>query len=238
MSLRGSLCAAASFALIAAGLVTASPPASAAPEPDSPTDLPEPGSEDSQWQTWATDDRADAASHDWAADSAARGCELIEIEITEEVDALYNESLGAPADLATVRVDRLEECEQDATQQQEHTTAEAAPTAVPPGPSRCNSGTKGPGTICISSSGGWVNASWQYRGSGSVSGFLRVYQISTGATGCPTGTTWLTSPTMTWNSGQTRTTSKSRSQSGAYSAHIWRSTSIGSTTWGSTCARL
>lgn len=215
---------------------TESAMADAAPDLDQPdqlSDMPDPGAPDPLWRVWAARDRVAAVNHDWDADSAARGCELVELEILEEVDEDYNTAIGAPADLATVRVDRVEDCAEGAMES--HASgSDRRPGAVAPGTS-CNNGTKGPGTICLSSSGGRITASWHFRGSGQERGFLRVYQIPAGSNGCPTGSTWLTSPSMTWNSGQTRSTSKAQSQSGAYSAHIWRANTIGHSDWGATC---
>lgn len=188
------------------------------------------------WQAWAASDRARAQAHDWAADSAARGCTLIDIDFVTEVDPGYNAALGAPADLATIRVDRVEECE-EAAHAGPAASDDLRARAVPPGP-QCNSGTQGPGTICLTSSGNWITASWQNRGAAAQTGFLRIYQIPTGASNCPTGTTWHTSATMTWSGGQTRSTSKTQTLSGAYSASIWRQNLLGHSNWGSTCAQF
>lgn len=200
-----------------------------------------------EWESWTQAQEARAHAHDWVADSAARGCELTDLNITTEVDPAHNADLGAPADLATVRVDRTEQCEEsvaaelhtDPAETTDHaaTDSDAGVASVPPG-ARCNAGTRGPGTICLSSAGGWITASWQNRSSSSVTGFLRVYQIPSSAGHCPTGTTWLTSPTLTWASGQTRSTSRAQTQNGAYSAHIWRQNLVGHSNWGGTCAGL
>ena len=238
MSPRTILALTAATALTIAGMFAGGGSASADDEldrnpPERLSGMPDPGAPDPLWRVWAARDRIAATTYDWEADSAARGCELIEVELLEEVDEGYNAAIGAPADLATVRVDRVEDCAEGAMES--HAAgSDRRPGAAPPGTS-CNNGTKGPGTICLSSSGGRITASWQYRGSGQESGFLRVYQIPSGSNGCPTGSTWLTSPSMTWNSGQTRSTSKAQSQSGAYSAHIWRANTIGHSDWGATC---
>lgn len=242
MSPRTVLALTAAAALTITGMLAGSGSAAAEADRDpSPSEdlstMPDPDAPEPLWRVWAARDRVEAVTFDWSADSAARGCELIELEIVDEIDEGYNAAVGAPADLVTVRVDRVEECP-DAPAGPQTRPGDLTPAAVPPGPSRCNTGTGGPGTICVSSSGGRITASWQYRGSGQVSGFLRIYQIPASSSGCPTGSTWLTSPSMTWNSGQTRSTSKAQSQSGAYSAHIWRATTIGHTNWGATCAVL
>lgn len=190
-----------------------------------------------QWQAWAEHDLDQARRYDWAADSEARGCTLVEIEFSTEVDPGYNAAMGAPAGLSTVRVDRVEECEEPTAQMKAMTSIQARTASVPRG-TRCNYGTRGPGTICLSSSGSWITASWQNRGSAATTGFLRIYRIPTNATHCPTGTTWHTGAQTTWSSGQTRSISKAQTQNGAYSAHIWRKNVVGHSNWGGTCARF
>ena len=247
-------CALGLLALVAQGSAAAATggPASQVPADAAAQNLPnvpDPGAPDAQWAAWAVADRAAAEEHDWAADSLARGCTLVEVDLVDEVDPGYNTAMGAPADLVTVRADLLEDCPAPSPA----TTPSAAATngtglepgtrrgvglmAVPSG-AQCNTQTHGPGTLCISSSGGRIYASWAYRGTGSVSGFLRIYQISAAATGCPTGTTWHTGAASTWNAGQTRSTSKTQATSGAYSAHIWRAVAGGHTDWGQTCGVL
>lgn len=227
------------------------PPAPAEGASDEPAQTTTPAAHATaeDWESWASREESRAHGYDWAADSASRGCELTELSITTEVDPAHNADLGAPPDLATVRVDRVEQCDESVSAALHTDPADAGATddseveggagvaSVPPG-ARCNAGTRGPGTICLTSSGGWITASWQNRGSASVTGFLRVYQIPSSAGHCPTGTTWLTSPTLTWTSGQTRSTSRAQTQNGAYSAHIWRQNLVGHSNWGGTCARL
>ncbi|WP_278236024.1 hypothetical protein [Isoptericola sp. AK164] len=201
--------------------------------------VPEPGSAADEWVAWAAAERAEAEATDWEADSAARGCELVEVSIVDEVDAAYNEAMGAPADLATHRVEMVESCEGPAESggmTLETGDGTASTTAIGSG-SDCDS-TKGPGTICIYKSSGRIYSSWKYRGSGSVSGFLRIYQISTSASSCYRGSTWLTGPSRTWSSGMTRSISKTRTTYSGYSAHIWKKVWHGHTDWGSTCSKL
>ncbi|MFC8600298.1 hypothetical protein [Isoptericola sp. NPDC057191] len=198
--------------------------------------VPAPGSPDSEWEAWAAHERADAEATDWAADAAARGCTLKDVTISEEVDADYNRAMGAPADLATHRVDLLERCASPTDVAARSTTSGVTTLSLPAG-DRCAS-TSGPGTMCLSRSSGRIYASWQYRGSGSVTGFVRVYRVSSGVSGCPTGTTWLTGPSSTWSSGDTRTISKARTSAGGYSAHIWKKVLVGHTDWGGACASL
>ncbi len=224
-------------------LVGATGPASAGQPTETPPGMPDDGSVQ-EWEAWAAQDRADAEATDWAADSAARGCELIDVTITDEVDPDYNASLGAPADLATARVELEEDCsaasmavtEDDATKSGARSLDDGAAYSVPAG-SRCSS-TSGPGTMCLSKSSGRIYASWKYRGSGSVTGFMRVYRISSSSSGCPTGSTWLTGSERTWSSGTTRTISKTAGSYGAYSAHFWKKTWYGHSDWGGTCAKL
>lgn len=224
-------------------LAGAAGPATAGQPAENPSGVPDPGSSAQEWQAWAARDHADAEATDWAADSAARGCELIDVTITSEVDPGYNASMGAPADLATARVELEEDCSaasmavtEDAQKSATRSLDDGAAYSVPAG-SRCSS-TSGPGTMCLSKSSGRIYASWKYRGSGSVTGFMRVYRISSGSDGCPTGSTWLTGGERTWSSGTTRTISKTAGSYGAYSAHFWKKTWYGHTDWGGTCAKL
>ncbi|MFI2105389.1 hypothetical protein ACH436_19005 [Isoptericola sp. NPDC019693] len=230
-------------AALALGVVlAATAPSQAATDPENLPGVPAPGSPASEWEAWAAQERAAAEATDWKADSAARGCTLEDVTISEEVDRDYNLAMGAPADLSTHRVDLLEDCNDATTVAEDGATASRTATAgastlALPSGNRCAS-TSGPGTMCLSKSSGRVYASWQYRGSGSVSGFLRVYRVSSGASGCPTGTTWLTGAGSTWSSGDTRTISKTRTTAGGYSAHIWKKVTIGHTDWGGVCSVL
>jgi hypothetical protein len=201
--------------------------------------VPAPGSPADEWETWAAQERADAEATDWKADAAARGCTLEEVTISEEVDTDYNLAMGAPADLRTHRVDLLEKCADSAGASDtaaRAATSDAATLSLPSG-DRCAT-TSGPGTMCLTKSSGRIYASWQYRGSGSVTGFLRIYRVSTGVDGCPTGTTWLTGASATWSNGDTRTISKTRTTAGGYSAHMWKKVLVGHTDWGGACSSL
>ncbi|WP_402469581.1 hypothetical protein [Isoptericola aurantiacus] len=224
---------------VALSLALAAVPASAASAPQNLPGVPEAGSPRAVWEAWAADERAEAEATDWEADSAARGCELDEVSISDEVDVSYNRAMGAPDDLATHRVDMVESCDGPAaTGGTTLRTGEGTVSTLAIGSgSDCDS-TSGPGTVCIYKSSGRIYASWKYRGSGSVSGFLRIYRIPTSASGCYRGDTWLTGPERTWSSGMTRSISKTRTSYSGYSAHIWKKVWIGHTDWGSTCSKL
>ncbi|MFI2295166.1 hypothetical protein [Isoptericola sp. NPDC019571] len=243
-TVRKNIAAGLGAAVLALGVaLTAAAPSQAATTEENLPGVPAPDSPASEWETWAAQERADAEATDWKADSEARGCTLQDVTITDEVDRDYNLAMGAPADLATHRVDLLEDCgdaatavADGATTATRSATSGASTLALPSG-NRCAS-TSGPGTMCLSKSSGRIYASWQYRGSGSVTGFLRIYQVSSGASGCPTGTTWLTGASSTWSNGDTRTISKTRTSAGGYSAHIWKKVTIGHTDWGGVCSVL
>lgn len=228
-------------ALALALTLTATAPSQAATEPENLPGVPAPGSSAATWEAWAAQERADAEATDWAADSEARGCALQDVTISSEVDADYNLAMGAPADLATHRVDLLESCDETATAVAGDTAVRSSTSGVTtmslPSGNQCEE-TKGPGTMCLSKSSGRIYASWKYRGSGSVTGFLRIYRVSSGVSGCPTGTTWLTGGDSRWYNGDTRTISKTRTSAGGYSAHIWKKVTIGHTDWGGACAVL
>jgi len=242
-SLRRSAAVGLAAAALTLGLAlvpTAGTPSATAGQQNIPG-VPEPGSSAQEWQEWAAKERAEAEATDWKADSKARGCVLEDVTVTDEVDADYNAAMGAPADLRTHRVDIAENCSAAATATNDvaATSARAGSFAADglPAGARCAT-TSGPGTACLSKSGGKVYASWQYRGSGTVKGFLRVYQISTTATGCPTGSTWLTGSSTSWTNGLTRTISKTQTQNGGYSAHLWKKVTIGHSDWGGVCTIL
>ncbi len=206
--------------------------------------VPEPGSPAKVWEKWAAQERAEAKATDWAADATERGCELQDVTITSEVDREYNLAMGAPADLETHRVELAERCDGAASLAGEVGSADGDATrsattlaAGLPSGSQCDT-TEGPGVVCLWKTDGRVYSSWLYQGSGSVSGFLRVYRVAADAKGCPTGSTWLTGPESSWSTGTTRTVSKTRTQAGGYSAHVWKKAAIGHTNWGSTCASL
>ncbi|GAA1981955.1 hypothetical protein GCM10009718_18800 [Isoptericola halotolerans] len=209
-------------------------------EPENLPGVPAPGSPSSVWESWAADERAEAEATDWEADAATRGCTLEDVQISDEVDVDYNRAMGAPDDLATYRVDLVEDCSSAEAERlmapQQKASTDVSTLALSSG-TTCRS-TSGPGTACVYLSSGRVYASWKYSGSGSVSGFLRVYQIPASSSSCYRGTTWLTGPSATWSSGTTRSISKSKTTTTGYSAHIWKKVAIGHTDWGSVCARL
>ncbi|SKC81598.1 hypothetical protein [Krasilnikoviella flava] len=242
-TVHGNAAAGLGAILLALGLVLgaatssqAADDTSIAPATENLPGVPAPGSPASEWEAWAAQERADAEATDWAADAKARGCILKDVTISAEVDADYNRAMGAPADLATHRVDLLEECGDAPAQAARAATSGTSTLSLPSG-NQCEA-TSGPGTMCLTKGSGRIYASWQYRGSGSVTGFLRIYRISSGADGCPTGTTWLTGADGTWRSGDTRTISKTRTTAGGYSAHIWKKVTFGHTDWGGACATL
>lgn len=142
--------------------------------------------------------------------------------------------MGAPLNLVTARAERAEKCS-EFKGRQAAASDEFSVMSVPAGP-QCNSQTQGPGTICISKSSGRISASFNYRGTGSINGYIRIYQIDPATNGCPTGTTFQTGSTLNYTNNTTRTTSKTQTQNGAYSAHFWRETGAGNfANWGRTC---
>ncbi len=243
-TVRRNIAAGLGAAALALGVtLTAVAPSQAASTAENLPGVPAPGSPAGEWEAWAAQERAAAEATDWKADSAARGCTLKDVTISDEVDRDYNLAMGAPADLATHRVDLLEDCDEAATAVDDGAstasraaTSEASTLALPSG-NRC-AYTSGPGTMCLSKSSGRIYATWKYRGSGSMTGFMRIYRVSSGVSGCPTGTTWLTGASSKWYSGDTRTISKTRTSAGGYSAHIWKKVTIGHTDWGGVCTVL
>lgn len=199
--------------------------------------VPEPGSPRDVWVEWAAAERAEAEATDWEADAATRGCELQEVSISDEVDVAYNRVMGAPDDLATHRVEMVEDCDDPAGTDGLTLESGGISTMAIGSGTQCSS-TSGPGTMCVSKSSGRIYGSWKYRGSGNVSGFIRIYQISTSASGCYRGSTWLTGGSSTWSSGMTRSISKTRTTYSGYSAHIWKKVWHGHTDWGSACSKL
>lgn len=182
---------------------------------------------DASWYALADDAADEAEATDWAAVSAADGCELVDIEITEVVDPVANAAAGAPSDLAVTVVEREEICS---------TSSTALRTAAARA-SGCST-TSGPGTLCISRSGNYVSTSFQYNGSGSISAYLRLYKIGS-TSGCPTGDVIGTSSTQSYSNGTRRSLSVYQPSSGAYSSHIWRHVGLGHyTDWGAACANL
>jgi hypothetical protein len=233
-------------ALTVAFSVAVTSPAVAEDDPAPSADVagvPEPGSSADVWEDWAAGDKAVLEGTDWAAASAGRGCELLELEINGVVDAERNAALGAPADLVTYRSDMVEDCDnlvaESAARESGATglmSTDASVTAIGSG-TKCAT-THGPGTICISKSEGLIYNAWRYNGSGSVKGFLRIYKIPTTSASCYRGTTWLTGPNTSWTSGQTRSIGLTRAGYSGYSAHIWKKVAIGHTDWGRACSKL
>lgn len=249
---RGVLGLAAAAGLLIVGGVA---PATASPvdagttpaeERENLPGVPEPGAPAAEWEAWSAADREELIAYDWAAEVAARGCELLDVKFVDEVAVELNLAMGAPADLVTTRVDTAEDCEGDiaaalgssAGSDALSTQGDVGVLSVPPG-NQCNSQTQGPGTICIKKANGKITVSWNYRGTTPpIYGYMRIYQIHTNVTGCPTGTTWHTSDVFTWYTNSTISSSRTQTQNGAYSAHIWRDYGPGYTSWGRTCGIL
>lgn len=191
---------------------------------------------DAEWYDLAEDAAAEVEATDWAAVSAADGCELVDVEIAEVVDADLNAALGAPEDLAVPVVEREETCPTTLGSDLQFDDG-IGTTAIPRG-SDCST-TSGPGTLCISRSGSYVTSSFRYNGSGSISAFLRIYDISPSATGCPTGDTIATSSTSSYSSGTRRSLTVYAPSWDGYSTHVWRYVGLGHyTDWGAACAAM
>ncbi|CAM3430963.1 hypothetical protein [Isoptericola cucumis] len=241
---RAAACLGAAALLLGGALATTAGSTAAVAAPENLPGVPEAGSPAKAWEKWAAQERADAKATDWEADAAARGCELQDVTITSEVDREYNLAMGAPADLETHRVELAERCDGAASLAGEVGSADGDATrsattlaAGLPSGSQCDT-TEGPGVVCLWKDSGRIYSSWRYEGSGTVTGFLRIYRVSTGSSGCPTGSTWLTGADSSWSNGTTRTVSKTRTQAGGYATHVWKKVVIGHTNWGSTCASL
>lgn len=234
LRLRSVLAGAAGLALAAA----LSAPAEADGTPAENIDgVPTAEASDAQWYAWSEQVRAQARATDWAADAAARGCTLVRVTITDVTMPQVSAAAGAPEDLLTPQVEREEQCDQTQTLSMSGSGDAILPLSVPAG-SQCNGYTRGPGTICVSRSGSSVVASFAYRGSGSVSGFIRIYQVPPGSNGCPTGSTIRTGPVQGYTAGVQRSVSVTVLQNAAFSAHFWRSTAWGYTDWGAACGVL
>ncbi|HLS62854.1 MAG TPA: hypothetical protein VK060_05735 [Ruania sp.] len=214
--------------LLAAGATQAM----AAPGPDAAPDTREaPGvnATDTDWQDWSAQLEAEARTTDWAADSAARGCELISVDI---VSTTVPEGTlrGAPEDLQVPVVEREEDC----TAQASVSTGSARPDgAMTPMASACAS-TSGPGTVCLSRSGSYLSASFTYRGSGTIAGFIRAYERSSSG-GCGSGSTLGTSAERSYSNGTTRTLSTYQPGYGHYSARFWKDVWWGHQNLGTVC---
>lgn len=190
---------------------------------------------DAAWYALADDAVDEIEATDWAAVSAAEGCVLLDVTVHEVVDPEANAAMGAPADLAVPVVEREEDCSsRPGSLGSDLAFDNDARTTVAPG-SGCST-TSGPGTLCISRSGSYVTTSWRYTGSGTISAYLRLYKISSGASGCPTGTTLATSSTSTYTNGVRRSLSVYATSYGAYSSYVWRHVGLGHyTSWGAAC---
>lgn len=236
---RAAVCLGAA-ALVLGLAVAPTSSAVAAAEPENLPGVPDPGSPADVWEAWAADERAEAEATDWDADAATRGCTVEEVQISDEVDVDYNRAMGAPDDLATHRVDLVEDCSSPTAERllaaERKASTDVSTLALSSGTS-CRS-THGPGTACVYKSSGRIYASWKYRGSGSVTGFLRIYQIPASSSSCYRGSTWLTGPSRSWSSGMTRSISKTKTTTTGYSAHIWKKVAVGHTDWGSACSKL
>lgn len=183
---------------------------------------------DAAWYALADEAADEVEATDWAAVSAAEGCTLVDVSVTEVVDPEANAAAGAPEDLAVPVVEREEICP---------TSTTTLRTAVSAG-SDCST-TSGPGTLCISRSGSYVSTSFQYNGSGTISAFLKLYKISTSASGCPTGTALATGSEQSYSNGTRRSLSVYAPSYGGYSSHIWKYVGLGVyTDWGSACGNL
>ncbi|UFU04111.1 hypothetical protein LQF12_05860 [Ruania suaedae] len=215
---------------LAAGsvLMTGSPAAAGQSDPAGDVrDTPGQESTDDEWRAWATALEEEVRITDWAADSAARGCELVSIDIT---DTTVPEDQGAPAGLTIPLVERSEDCTTASSLSQQRATGSFSALA-----SACTS-TSGPGTICLSRSGSYVTSSFTYRGSSSPNGFVRIYQRSS-SSGCGTGSTIATGGSYTYSNGETHSVSAYAGY-GHYSGSFWRKTTFGHTNWGTVCDSL
>jgi hypothetical protein len=195
---------------------------------------------DADWYAMADDATAEVEATDWAAVSAEDGCRLVDVEIEEVVDSELNEAMGAPADLAVPVVEREEVCgglTSDRAVSDESRTTSGLESMVSRG-SDC-SGTSGPGYLCISRSGSYVTTSFRYDGSGTIKAFLKLYRISSSASGCPTGSTLATSSTSSYSDGTRRSLTVYAPSYGGYSSHVWRYVGLGVyNNWGSACGVL
>lgn len=186
---------------------------------------------DAEWQEWSADLFAEARATDWAADSAARGCELISVDIVSTT-VPEGSLAGAPDSLEVPMVDRVEDCSTAGTADG---SAGTAPDTAFAAASACRS-ISGPSTICLNRSGSYVVASYTYRGGGSTDGFLRIYQRSK-SSGCGTGST-LATRSGSFTSGYTYTRSTYEPGYGHYSAAFWHETWYGHSNWGTVCDSL
>ncbi|SED82178.1 hypothetical protein [Ruania alba] len=199
-----------------------------APGDEAPTD----SSTVAEWEAWAEALEIEANTTDWAADSAARGCELVSIDIRHTT---VPESEGAPDGLTVPIVERTEDCTAPATLSQQDAPQSRTDSSLSTAASACAS-TSGPGRICLSRSGSYVTSSFTYYGSSSPNGFIRIYKRSS-SSGCGTGSTLATGSHYTYSYGETHSVSAYAGY-GNYSASFWRKLSWGHTNWGTVCDTL
>lgn len=193
-------------------------------------DTPPESMSDAEWATWAEHAFAEAEATDWAALAAADGCRLLEVSVSELVDAQANAERGAPADLAVPVVERTEECGA-APASARGTDATAALV------SGC-SVTAGPGQLCLTRSGSYVTTSFRYDGGSTIRAFLKLYAPST-LSGCPTGPTVGTGASQSYEQGTRRSLSVYAPDRDGYSSHVWRHVGAGiHTDWGAVCSTL
>ncbi|QOR72019.1 hypothetical protein IM660_07195 [Ruania alkalisoli] len=225
---------AAGVALIASSVIISSSSAGAEElAPDTEVhEAPDAESTDAEWNEWADALEEEVRTTDWAADSAARGCELVSMDIRHTT---VPEERGGPAGLTVPVVERTEDCTETTSISQSPSTQNRTTATYSAMASAC-AGTSGPGTICLSRSGSYVNYSFTYHGSSSPTGFLRLYERSS-SSGCGTGTTVDTSVSWTFGSGQTRSWSTPTGYD-HYAASFWRKTTFGHTNWGTVCDTL
>lgn len=197
---------------------------------------------DAEWYAMAEDAAAEVEAIDWAEVSSDDGCRLVDVDITEVVDEAANVAAGAPDDMAVPVVERVEVCDEVTTARSVdsgamsggESLAGALGTTVARG-SDC-SRTSGPGYVCISRSGSYVTTSWRYDGPGTVRAFLKLYRISSSASGCPTGSALATSSTSSYSDGTRRSLTVYAPGYSGYSSHVWKYVGLGVySNWGSAC---
>lgn len=192
---------------------------------------------DAEWYAWADAIALDAHAR---ADDTSPGCTLVESDVELVVDAAANGELGAPADLAMPVVRTVEDCGQAAANAAAKpargaaTVPEAAAQARLSSGNRCSYITHG--KVCISDSGSTIRGT--YTASSSTRGFVRLYQISPSASGCPTGSTRATSSERSLSAGQSLSTWFYQTQNSGYNATFWRDVAWGHSKAGSVCALL
>lgn len=223
---------------------------SAGPSMPADAELPD---TDAEWYDLAEEAVADAEGTDWGAVAQASGCELVSVTVTEVVDPVANAAQGAPEDLAVPVIEREEDCGplvtvlgegseaagpgvEDGTTDDGGDEAAGGDNAIDVGRGSDCSGTDGPGTVCTYRSGSYVTTSFRYSGSGTIRAFLKIYDIPTSASGCPTGTGLATGGVYSYSDGTRRTVSVYSPRYDAYSGHVWKYVGVGVyTNWGAAC---